>query len=363
MNGGGDGGSEDPAASGGDPTSLDLGVWPTFEADPARARDVQAVAAGVAALSAGSTTLPLFERWDALSGATGSPLSVTWNRLDAMIQPYRDRRGQVALCIGVVDRAQAAWPFAGGLDGEQAKVAMERTVDEAFARYGGALSHLCFGYELDRYWQSASSDERQQLLGFLEQAVQYASGHPLRSSRTAIGVALSLGALTGERELPLEELSFGDELLAVYDPLNERGELKEPTAIAGELSAAWETVASLPGSRVPLGLLEVGYPSADAVDSSEEAQLSYFDALFGALSEQGERDRLSFVGLYGLGDRAAAECEAEAVVFGGSSANKRARAVTRCSMGLRAGGGSEPSGAVAEKLAWQRVLAAMSRFR
>jgi hypothetical protein len=348
----GKGGDDDPISTGGDPGSLELGLWPTFALDPSRSRDVQAVGASVGALSAGSRALPLYERWDALSGASGTPLSATWKRLDAMVEPYRDRAGTVTLCIGVVDRVEPAWPFGGELEGESARVAMEHTVDEAFARYGGVLTHLCFGYELDRYWESAGATERRQLLDFLKQSVAYASSHPSRSPRTAIGVALSLGAMTGATDVPLSELNLADELLGVYDPLAPTGELKEPKAISEELSTAVETVAGLPGPGVPLALLEVGYPSARAAGASESAQLAYFQALLRALDEQ--RDRLSFVGVFGLGDRAGPECESEAVVFGDAATTRALRAEARCSMGLRAG---------ATKAAWEPVLAAIAAHR
>jgi hypothetical protein len=349
----GKGGDDDPISTGGDPGSLELGLWPTFALDPSRSRDVQAVSASVAALSAGSRTLPLYERWDALSGASGTPLGATWKRLDAMVEPYRDRSGTVTLCVGVVDRTEPAWPFGGELEGEAARVAMERTIDEAFARYGGVLTHLCFGYELDRYWEVTGTTERRQLLDFLKQSIAYASSHPSRSQRTAIGVALSLGAMTGASDVPLSELNLADELLGVYDPLAVTGELKEPKAISEELDTALETVAGLPGPRVPLALLEAGYPSDEAVGASESAQVDYFQALLGALGEQ--RDRLSFVGVFGLGDRAASECESEAVVFGDAAMTTKAlRARARCAMGLRAG---------ATKPAWEPVLAAIAAHR
>ncbi|RYZ02544.1 MAG: hypothetical protein EOO73_31390 [Myxococcales bacterium] len=352
----GAGGDEGPSPSGGDPGSLELGLWPTFVDDPSRSRDVQAVTASVAALSAGSAALPLFERWDALSGASGAPLSVTWNRLDAMVEPYRARSGRLSLCIGVVDRAEPAWPVAGGLDSEAARSAMERTVDEALSRYGGVLSHLCFGYELDRYWVSATTAERQELQEFLKQSVEYASAHPLRSTRTAIGVSLSLGAFSAESDVPLAELNVADELLAVYDPVGSGAKLKEPAAIGEELSAALEAVAGLPGPRAQLGLLEVGYPSSQDAGSNEDAQLAYYEALFAALDER--RDALSFLGLFGLGDRAAPECEAEAARFGGGAAVRNIRAAARCSMGLRAG-----LGASVDKPAWEPVLARIARYR
>jgi hypothetical protein len=351
----GSGGDEDPSASAGEPGTLELGLWPTFVHDPARSRDVQAVGASVAALSSGSAALPIFERWDTLSGASGTQLGA-WSRVDAMVEPYRERRGRLTLCIGVVDRTERAWPFAGGLDSDVATSVMERTVDEALSRYGGVLSHLCFGYELDRYWASASTSERQQLLDFLKAAVDYASSHPLRSARTAIGVAVSLGALAPDSDAPLAELNVGDELLGVYDPLSDEAELKDPEAVGDELAAALDTVASLPGAPVPLGLLEVGYPSATDVGASEAAQLAYFQALLAALDDR--RGQLSFVGVFGLGDRAAAECEVEARAFGGGGAHLRARAAARCSMGLRAG-----AGAGEDKLALQPVLAAIARYR
>jgi hypothetical protein len=348
----GSGGDEGPPASGGEPGSLELGIWPTFVTDPSRSRDVQAVSASVSALSAGSAALPVVERWDALSGASGTPLSATWNRLDAMIEPYRERRAKVALCIGVVDRSERAWPFAGDLDAEGASSVMERTVDDLFSRYGGSLSHLCFGYELDRYWASSSAKDWQRLRTFLKQAVDYASAHPLRSAATAIGVAVSMNALLPESDVPLEDLSVGDELLGVYDPLTEDGELKDPGDVGEELSAALETASRLP-RPMPLGLMEVGYPSDEELGASERAQLAYYESLFAALDER--RGELSFVGFFGLGDRAAAECESEAEVFGGDTER---RALARCSTGLRAG-----VSAGADKAAWEPVLAAMARYR
>jgi hypothetical protein len=354
----GQGGDGERGSTGGDPGALELGVWPTFDADPARSRDVQAVSASVAALSAGSMTLPLAERWDALTGASGAPRTAAWAVLDAMIGPYRERRRKVALCIGIVEREQSAWPFADELDSEAARLAMERTIDEAFGRYGSALSHLCFGYELDRYWSKASPGERERLLAFLAQSVAYASVHPLRGRQTAIGAAVTLGALGGSSPVPLADLLLGDEVVAVYDPLDDGAGLKEPAGVVDELSAALSTLESLPGPRLPLSLFEVGYPSAESVGSSEAAQSAFYDSLFGALDSR--RDELSFVGVYGLGDRSEIECEAEAPTFGAEGDAASAWAAARCSMGLRAG---EGEGESTDKPAWQPVLAAMSRYR
>lgn len=357
--GSGQGGYGDQSAGGGEaPGVLELGIWPTFEDDPAHAQDVQAVTASVAALSAGSLTLPVAERWDTLTGASGAPRTTAWNLLGAMVQPYRERRGKVALCIGIVDREQAAWPFADELDSEVARAAMERTIDEAFGRYGGVLSHLCFGYELDRYWSKASPAEREQLLGFLKQTIDYASHHPLRGKQTAIGAAVTLGALSGSSPAPLADLLLGDEVVAVYDPLDDGATLKAPAAVSDELSSALSTLASLPGERLPLSLFEVGYPSAEAVGSSDDEQLAFYDSLFGALDAR--RDELSFVGVYGLGDRSEPECEAEAPTFGAEGDAASAWAAARCSMGLRAGDGA---GELTDKPAWPAVLAAMSRYR
>lgn len=358
ASGAGDGGSDDPMSSSGAPAALELGLWPTYTMDPERARDVQEVSASIAALSAGSTTLPLYERWDDLAGASGAPLVTTWSRLDAMIRPYRERRGQVAFCIGIVDRREAAWPFAGGLDTAAALVAMQRTIDEVFSRYGGALSHLCFGYELDRYLERAPSAERRALLGFVQQAIGYARAHPMRSPRTAIGTAVTLGALQDDGAVPLEDLLQGDELVAVYDPLTDGGELKAPASVTEELNGARESLAR----RLPLSLFEIGYPSAADAGSSEADQLAFYDALFGVLEEA--RDEVGFVGVYGLADRARADCDAELAAFGisngasdPSSAGKRA--TVRCSMGLRAGAAN----ATRDKLAEARVLAEIARYR
>jgi hypothetical protein len=347
--GGGSAGGE-PVGIGGAPAAIELGLWPTFASDPQQANDAQAVLAAVSALSLGSTTLLVSERWDALSGSTGSPRLVTWDRLDAMVKPYRGRGGDIALCIDIVDRQQAAWPFAGALEGEAALAAMRRTVDELLTRYAAQLSHLCFGYELDRYLSKVSRDSGQRLLAFVKQAIAYASEHPMRSSRTAIGAAITLGALTDAGDAPLDELLLGDEVVAVYDPLDAHAQLKLPEAVADEISAALETLDSRPGIALPLTLFEVGYPSASSAGSSEDMQSSFFDALFAGVAAH--RDALGFVGIFGLGDRAAADCAAEAALFGGGAAAEEKRALVRCSMGLRAEG---------EKPALASVLAAFSR--
>jgi hypothetical protein len=349
---GGDGGGGAPSGPGGAPAAIELGLWPTFASDPQQPSDVQAVSAAVSALSVGSTTLPIAERWDSLSGATGTPRRVTWDRLDAMIKPYRGRGGNVALCIGIVDRQDAAWPFASDLEGEAALSAMQRTVDEVLARYAAQLSHLCFGYELDRYLAKVSRESGRRLLEFLEQSIAYASQHPMRSPRTAIGAAITLGALSEASDAPLDELLLGDEVVAVYDPLDAHAKLKRPEAVADEIAAALETLSSRPGIALPLTLFEAGYPSAEDAGATEDSQLAFYDSLFTGLAAH--RDALGFIGIFGLGDRAAADCDAEAVLFGGSTTAQAARALVRCSMGLRAD---------RDKPAWPSVLAAFSRFR
>jgi hypothetical protein len=79
----GEGGSG--LSSAGSPGSLELGIWPTFARQGQEPTDAAAVLASIAALSAGAAVLPIYERWDELSGATGSPRAVAWQRLDAMV--------------------------------------------------------------------------------------------------------------------------------------------------------------------------------------------------------------------------------------------------------------------------------------
>jgi hypothetical protein len=357
---GGDGGHGELLSSGGAPGAIEVGLWPTFAADPDQTPNVQAVLASVSALSLGATTLPLAERWDQLSGATGSPRAVTWSRLDAMTEPYRDRDGGVALCIGIVDREVLAWPDGVDLASDAASSAIERTIDEVYARYATHLSHLCFGYQVDRYLAVASSMSQKRLLAFLKHAVDYASQHPLRAAKTAIGTAITLDALASGSRAPLDQLMLGDEVVAVYDPLDAKAVLKAPESVAGEVTAALETLAAAPGALLPLALFEVGYPSSEAAGSSEKAQKKYYDTLFDVLDSK--RQDVSFVGAFGLDDRVAADCEAEALSFGGTPAAKAQRALVRCSMGLRAETTGDPR-VVESKLAWPSVVAAVSRYR
>lgn len=347
---------------GGEPSAIDVALWPTYAASPGSG-DARAVQAAVAALSAGSLTLPLHEKWSELSGATGSPRAVVWQRLEAMTKPYLDRGGKVALCIDVVDRTLPAWPFLGELDAERALPAIESTIDEAFERYGAQLSRLCFGYELDRYVAQASSGERQRLLELITHGVKHARRVALRLHlSTAVGVAVTLEALVSPERAAIDDFHQGDEVVAVYDPLTaDAFSLKPPDALASELGAALATLAEADGK--PLALFEVGYPSAMAAGSSEKGQRRHFTALLTALDSA--REQLSFVGMYGLGDRALADCEAEAPAFGlppGVAPDDEqaadalaARALSRCSMGLRAENG-EP------KQAWESALSALSRY-
>lgn len=334
---------------GGAPSAIELGIWPTFTPEGAKATDAEAVLAATGALSAGSDVLPIYERWDALSGSTGSPRAVTWQRLEAMVAPYRDRRKSLALCIGIVDRTSRAWPFAADLDEDAAVAAMRSTIDEVLKRYAQQLSHLCFGYEVDRYLAQASAVDRGHLLEFLRQAIDYAALHPERAQSTALGVAVTLEGASDSALIA--ELALGDEVVAVYDPLDHALDLKPPTAIVDELDAALAALATLDGGAKPLALFDAGYPSGEGAGSSEEQQQSYYDALFEAL--EAHSTELSFVGFFGLGDRAASECEAEAMSYGSAAPE---RALARCSVGLLAEGDTP-------KLAWPGVLQALSRYR
>jgi hypothetical protein len=267
--------------------------------------------------------------------------------MDAIVAPYRDRGGHVVFCIDVVDREQRAWPFSQELDADAARVAIHRTIDEVYARYAAQLSHLCFGYQLDRYWAVAPKAERARLSDFLEEAVGYAARHPARLERQAVGVAVTLDALAAGTEA-LKPLLFGDEVLGVYDPLDSSVSLKAADSGAREVAAA---LSALDGTGRSLALLEVGYPSR--AGSSEKAQRAYYDALFGVLDA--ERSRIGLLGIFSLADRSPNDCDVEASSFGDAPAAAELRSEVRCSMGLRAEGGT--------KLAFAPVLAALARYR
>jgi hypothetical protein len=344
----------------GAPSSAPVALWPTYAA-PASSAEAGAALAAVAALSAGSLLLPVSERWDTLSGPRGSPRAATWQRLAAMVEPYRQRDGELALCIGVVDRASPAWPFASDLTSDAALSAMRRTIDEVYARYAGELSLLCFGYQVDRYWQQASPSERSALGAFLAAAVEYASEHRRRSrTRTSVGVAVSLETLGAEPLVDVDELRLGDVVVAVYDPLDGDHALKAPASIEDEVAAAVATIAGRDAERRPLVLMEVGYPTSRAVGSSQALQREFVERLVSALDGAG--DAVSGAYLNGLNDGDGAACEAEALAFrplvegeAGQVADERSiRALVRCSMGLRAEN-AEP------KLAWPTALDALSR--
>jgi hypothetical protein len=203
---GGDGRGGTSVTVGGAPGSVELGLWPTYAPEQEQGTAAEAVLASIAALSLGSGTLPIYERWDTLSGATGEPRAMAWLLLDDLVAPYRERKRALALCIGVVDRTAPAWPVTGEVNSVAARLAMERTIDEAFARYAAQLSHLCFGYEVDRYLASVSETEGERVLELLEHAVGYARAHPLKSPRTALGVAITMMAASDAAQLDRRRL-------------------------------------------------------------------------------------------------------------------------------------------------------------
>jgi hypothetical protein len=264
-----------------------------------------------------------------------------------MVKPYRDKNGNVAFCIDVVDRQQSAWPFTNSLADAAAREAMHRTIDEVYARFAAQLTHFCFGYEVDRYLSVASSSEASSLLDFLKDSVAYARQHVAHTERIAVGVAVTLEALSNPKNADAPWL-LGDEAIAVYDPLV-KGELKLPASGADEIGSALDALAN--GSGLPLALWEVGYPSS--AGSNQKAQREYFNDLFGLVGER--RDHISFVSVFGLSDRLASDCDAEAALFGDEAGDRGLRSEARCSMGLRA--------ETTTKLAWPTVLSALAQYR
>lgn len=346
---GGDGQAGNAVSFSGAPATAELGVWPTFGGE-GDATDADAVLAAVSALSAGSGTLPIYVRWNELATSTGSVTAAAFARLDALAEPYRARSRKIALCVGIVDRTLPAWPAAEEPDALDAAVAVERTVDELVTRYGDALSHLCFGYEVDRYLATASADESARLSQLLQHAVTHAQA--AAPPGIAVGVAVTLEAFATSSST-LAGLPLGDEVVVTYDPLRGDGSLKEPGAAASELAAALDRLPEVEGRRLPLALFEAGFPGAAQAHSSEPQQRAFFEAIFSTLDARTEQ--ISFIGMFGLGDRELASCEAEARAFGGSPELREARALVRCSIGLRAVSGP--------RLAWPLAVSALSRYR
>jgi hypothetical protein len=348
---GGDGSGGDGISFSGAPATEELGLWPTFASREGDDADADAVLAAASALSAGSRTLPLYVKWNDLAATNGSSLTPALLRLDALIEPYRDQGKRVALCLGIVDRAEPAWPFAVPLADADAGSAVDVTIDELLARYGDVLSHLCFGYEVDRYLEHASASDAKLVSELLHHAVAHAQEAALPG--TAIGVAVTLEAVATSAAV-LDGLPRGDEIVAVYDPLLSDGSLREPNDVKDQLGAALDQLAN-EEARLPLALFEAGYPAV-----TEQAQRAFFEALFATLDARTRE--LSFIGLFGLGDRATAICDAEALSYGPASPELRsARSLARCSIGLRAS--PTPGATPRPRLAWPMAVSALSRYR
>jgi hypothetical protein len=340
-----------PANSGGEPNDLSFGIWPTFSAAFAAAGETEAVLAAASVSAMGSEVLPISEPWNVLSGSTGSPRAVAWESLNARVAPFRAGR-RVAFCIAVVDRAQTAQPLAGSLGSEHAKSALRRTIDEVLLNFGELLSDLCLGYEVDRYLAAHSESEGAELFELLENGLEHARQHPARLLETRLGIAVTLSSLArGEPPEVLDFVRLGDEALAIYDPLHADGSLRDLETLDAEIEGALERLADDP---LPLVLFEVGYPTSAALGSDERLQEAFFATLFDSVAKNGRA--ISGLNVFGLRDRDAAVCAAEAAAFGDDPESGMApRADARCTMGLWADD--------RDKLAWRTVLGALARYR
>lgn len=162
--------------------------------------------------------------------------------------------------------------------------ALDETIDSAMETLGPALKFLAVGARVDR-WLEEHEDDADDLEELLDHAVTRALEHPNARKDLLVGVGLSrTGALASEG--PATDLrALGNATMASLFPgladVDGGALVPSPGSIALDLDAIDDVD---PGR--PVALVEVGYPSAEAVGADDDAQGLFVDALFGALASR-----------------------------------------------------------------------------
>ncbi|MCC6557147.1 MAG: hypothetical protein IT372_29695 [Polyangiaceae bacterium] len=249
-----------------------------------------------------------------------------WAALDALGDLYAAHDKRVLFDLTIVDRAADGRPApldALAWDDPAVALAVHQAIDGVLARFGGQLSYLALGRDVDVYLAD-HPDERAAFEALAAGACAHASGSPAAPEGLRVGVGFSFdGAGADPSFAPL--LDAGDVAVLSHVPGRAAGQAAPASTVAGALDA----MTALAGGR-PVVLRGVGYPSSLAAGGSEEKQRLFFRTLFDALAPR--RAAFELINVVELHDPAPAACDAYAVAQGEPSGGPFAS--FSCSLGL-----------------------------
>jgi hypothetical protein len=270
-----------------------------------------------------------------------SPGRFALDQLEKQIAFYANGHARkLALGIDVLDMTIRVLPddlMDERFDSPRMLARFTALLDAVLPLLEGRVSYLSIGREVDVYL-GYHAEEWIAFQIFYEAAMTHThSAAPL----LAVGTATTFrGASAAAAPLVAELNASSDVLILTYDPFGDGFAPANPDAPRAD----FPRMAELAGAR-PIVLLEVAYPSAVELGSSEADQAAFVRSIFEAWRELGERVELA--NIFALHDYTPEICGPLAQRQG--EAADSAYASYLCSLGLRRADGTP-------KQAWQSLL-------
>jgi hypothetical protein len=286
------------------------------------------------------------------AGARGAFADWRWSSLESesgvfnLSEPQEDldflgRSQDLTLLIGLqllnttereVPADLADMPF----DSPEMQVRFHRLIDVLAPLLDRHVRYLSIGNEVDVYL-GAHPGEWDAYGAFLDDASAYV--HSI-APWIQIGTTITYGGATGINAAQVETLTSDREILIfTYYPLEAGFRARPPDAP----HADFPRMVEMAGGR-PVILQEVGYPSSEALGSSERAQAEFVEQAF--LAWQSEAEHIPFLNYFLLHDLTAEMCSQLQDYYGLRDAGFES---FLCSLGLRQADGTP-------KEAWQTFL-------
>jgi hypothetical protein len=261
----------------------------------------------------------------------------TLNKLTSVLDGTRQQ--EILVNIKVIDTTNKSTPAFlqnVGFESPVMRTEFHNLIDQLAPRLSGQVKYLSVGNEVD-VWLSQHPEQWPAYTAFFLDAVSYI--HTVMPN-VLVGVTGTYDGYVGPDAAHMAALTTAaDALIATYYPINGYFVPRAPSVALTELPQ----LAALAGGK-PLVMQEIGYPSASALGSSEQAQAQFINNVFQAW--RGLGSQALFVNFVMLHDTTPAVCTQYAQYYGvaGLGANVNNWKAYFCSLGLRRSGGQAKPG-------------------
>ena len=318
--------------------ALGMAMNPPMIAEPTLQEYVDAV---VLAHGAGVNANNFTEKWSVLEPASGIQIDSYIDGLNGYADYFADT---LMLGIQVINTTAKETPadlLDVPFDDPQMLRRFEALFDAILARLDHDVRYLSIGNEVDVYL--ANHQEWAAYTAFYDGAVAYV--HQVAPS-IQVGVTVTYKGLLDHTNEVMRLNQNSDVLIVTYYPLGDAFTADNPDAPLTDFPKMVELADGL-----PVVLQEVGYPSADLLNSSEAEQAQFIHSVFAAW--QAEGDAIPFLDFFMLTDMSDDFCSELEAYYGLSHPNFHAYL---CTLGLRAADGTP-------KLAWDAFVEDAARWR